>query len=217
MRPHLHTQIQVARRRAHRSGVAFARNAQPRTAGQSWRIPNFIGFRAAQEALAAASAARCANLSGAAAARAGNVEAHLARGLLDGSGAVANRASLRRTDRARTVAGFAGVEPRDLQLFHRAAHGIPKINFDLILQVAAGFLLLLHGPAAATAATEELAEEIAEAARAGAFASGTAKVASTTLEIHRGIIYDTYAYRPSSGIEIVAVKAVLVVHLPPLR
>src|SRR5260370_15814459 len=96
MRPHLDTQIQVARRRAHRSGVAFARNAQPRTARQSRRNPHFNGFRSAHAAFAAASAARRANLSRAAAARARNVEAHLARSLLDGSGALANRASLPR-------------------------------------------------------------------------------------------------------------------------
>src|SRR5260221_4549418 len=111
MRPHLHTQIQVARRRAHRSGVAFARNAQPRTARQSRRNPHFNGFRSAHEAFAAASAARAADLSGAAAARAGYVEAHLDRGLLDGYGAVANPASLRRTHHARTDAGLADVEP----------------------------------------------------------------------------------------------------------
>src|SRR5258708_20750367 len=114
MRPYLYAQIQIARRRAHRPGVAFARNTQARTVGQSRRNPHVDCFRAAHAPFSAARLAGRTTLSAPAATRAWNVEAHLAGSLLDGSAAVANRASLRRADRARAVAGFAGVEPRNL-------------------------------------------------------------------------------------------------------
>src|SRR5260370_29763961 len=116
MRPHFHTQIQIAPRRAHRSGVAFARHAQARTARQSRWNPYVDRFRPPHAAFAAASAAWRANLSRAAAPVTRNVEAHLARRVLDPSAAVANRASLRRSYRACAMAGFASVQPRDLQL-----------------------------------------------------------------------------------------------------
>src|SRR4029077_2650001 len=84
------------------------------------------------------------------------------------------------------------------------------------IQVAAGFLLWLHrGPPAASTA-KELAEKIAEAARAGAFASRAAKVESAEVEIHRGVVIPSAAWRRAPRIEIVAVEAVLVVHLPLL-
>src|SRR5712664_483705 len=216
MRPYLYTQIQIARRRAHRSGVAFARNTQARTIRQSRRNPHVDRFRAAHAPFPSAGSAWRANFSRAAATRARNVETHLAGGLLDGSAAVANRARLRRSDRARAMAGFAGVQPRDLQLLHPAADRIPKINFDLVFQVAAGFLLRLHGAPAATAAAKELAEKVAEAACAGTFASRAAKVESAEVEAHRGFVIASAAGRRGSWMEIVAVEAVLFVHLPLL-
>src|SRR4029077_9663088 len=216
MRPYLHAQIQIARRRTHRSRVSFTRTAQPRAVGQSRRNPQVDGSRATHAPFPAAGLAWRANLSGAAAARARNVETHLAGGLLDGSAAVANRAGLRRYDRARAVAGFAGIEPRHLQLLYRPAHGIPKITCYRVFQVAAGFLLRLHGAPAATATAKELAEEITETARAGAFAARAAKIESPEIEIHRGFVVAPAAGRRGPWMEIVAVEAVLVVHLPLL-
>jgi hypothetical protein len=78
------------------------------------------------------------------------------------------------------MAGFARIEPRDLHLLDRAVHRIPKINLDLVLQVAADFLLRLDGRTASTAAAKKLAEEVAEAAGAGAFASRAAKVTAAS-------------------------------------
>ncbi len=123
---------------------------------------------------------------------------------------------MRRSDGARAVAGFAGVQPRDLQLLHPAADGIPKINFDLVFQVGAGFLLRPHGAPAASATAKELAEKIAKAACAGTFASRTAKIESAEVEVHRGFVIASAALRRGPRIKIVAVEAMLVVHLPLL-
>src|SRR5258708_40007974 len=95
---------------AHGSGVGFARHAQARTARQSRWNPYVDRFRPPPTPFAAARAAWRANLSRAAATVARNVEAHLARGLLDRSAFVANRASLRRSYRACSMAGFASVQ-----------------------------------------------------------------------------------------------------------
>src|SRR5260370_33151497 len=214
MRPHFHTQIQIAPRRAHRSGVAFARYTQARTARQSRWNPYVDRFRPPHTPFAAARAAWRADLSRAAATVARNVEPHPARGLLDRSAAVANRASLRRSYRACAMAGFASVQPRDLQLLNSATHSIPEIDFHLILQVAPGFLLRCHRAAAASA--KELAEPIAGAACAPAFTSGTAKVEPTEVKIHRGVFIATAARRRGSRIKLIPVKAVLIILLPPL-
>src|SRR5882672_9146250 len=115
------------------------------------------------------------------------------------------------------MARFASVQPRDLQLLHGAAHRIPEINFDLILEVAAGFLLRLYSPAASAATPKKLAEQIAEAARPRAFPSGAAKIKPAKVEIHRGIVIASALWRRSPGIEIVAIESVLVIHLPLLR
>ena len=108
---------------------------------------------------------------------------------------------------------LARVQPRDLQLLHRTAHRIAKIDFDLVFEVAAAFPLWLHRPAAV--ATEKLTEEIAEvpAARAS-LRSASTKIESPEIKIHSGIA--TRVRGPCSRLEIVAVKAVLVVHLPLL-
>ena len=145
MRLHVHPQIQIACRRAHRSGVAFAGDANARAAGYACGNAHVDRFGAAQAAFAAARWADFADFAGAAAARAGNVEFHFARGLLDGSRAVAGGAGLRGADCARAVARFAGIEARDGQFLDGAAHGIPKVDFDLIFEVAAGFMLRFFG------------------------------------------------------------------------
>src|SRR4029077_11999808 len=160
--------------------------------------------------------ARCSNLSRPPAPRARHIKAHLAGRLLNRSAAITNRASLRRADRAGSMAGLASVQPRDLQLLHRPAHCIPEINLDLILKVAAGFLLRLDNTAAPATASEKLTEQIAEAARASAFASRAAKVESAKVKIHRGVVIASAMRRRRARIEIVAVEPVLIVHLPLL-
>ena len=48
-------------------------------------------------------------------------------------------------DCAGAVAILTGIETRDRNFFHRAAHSIPKSNFDTIFEVAAGLFLLTVG------------------------------------------------------------------------
>src|ERR1700736_119823 len=156
MRPHFHPQIEIAWGRAHRSRIAFPRHTQPRTAGQSRRNSYLDGFRAAHAPLAVAGGARCADFASAAATGTGNIEAHLARSLLNGARTVANGTSLRRSYGPGSVASLARVQPGDLEFLHGAANSVPEVDFDLVFEIAARLVLRLHGSAAAPA--EELAE-----------------------------------------------------------
>src|SRR5207245_9552576 len=113
------------------------------------------GSRAPHASVAALLRARSSTFSSAAAARAGHVDAQFAGGLLNGAGPIACWPGLCRTDRARAVAGFAGVHARDLQFFYAAAHCVPKINFEFIFERAAGFGFFFN--ACAAASTKELA------------------------------------------------------------
>src|SRR4029077_7829045 len=93
-------------------------------------------------------------------------------------------------------------------------HRIAKIDFDLVFEVAAAFLLRLHHPAAV--APEKLTEEIAEAPSARAsLRRASAKIESSKIEIHSGIGTGCAA-GPRALLKIVAVKPVLVIHLPLL-
>src|SRR5580692_6561502 len=199
MRLYVHAQIQIAWGRAHGSCVAFARDADAAATGYASGDAHVDRFGAAQTAFAAARWADLANFAGAATARAGNVEFHFAGSLLDG---------------ARAVARLAGVEARDGQFFDGAADGIPKVDFDLIFKVAAG--LVFRFLAAAAPAAEKLAEEIAETRVAALCSRAAAKIKAVEIEI------DTFAVLlPSSsrtaGRNVVAVEAVLVVHLTFFR
>src|SRR5258707_1548194 len=118
--------------------------------------------------------------------------------------------TLFRSHGACSMASAASVQPRDRELFHRATHGVPKTNLNLVFQVAAGFMLRLHCGATAPAA-EELAEEIAEAGSAAGRAGATAKIKSAEIKVD--VLLSAVAAR-STRREVVAVEAVLVVHLP---
>ncbi len=119
-----------------------------------------------------------------------------------------------RADRARAVAGVAGIEARDGQLLDGAANGIPKVDFDLIFEVAAGLMLRFFGSAAA--AREKLAEEIAETRGAALRARAAAEIKAAKIKIDAFAVLLRSASRPA-GRNVVAVKAVLVVHLTLLR
>src|SRR5262249_36314917 len=126
---------------------------------------------------------------------------------------------LRRPHCARSVARLARVQARNRQLLHRATNRVPKINLNLIFQVAArlvlGFLFR------ATPASEKLAKQIPEARsfRAAANTAGTRarrKIKSAKIEIDSrsaGI----FARWWCAALEVLAVKSVLVVHLPLFR
>src|SRR5579863_470414 len=110
------------------------------------------------------------------------------------------------------MARIARIETRDRQLLHCTTDSVPKIYFDLILEVAAGFLLWLF--AAASPASEKLAKEIAEAASAALCSGAAAKVKASENEIYAfavGFVPAASAWAARRN--VVAVKAVLVVHL----
>src|SRR5712692_2907595 len=110
------------------------------------------------------------------------------------------------------MARFASIHPRDRKLFHRPAHRVPEIDFQLVFQVAARFVLRLHRRAPAPAA-EKLAEEIAEARSAARRSRSAAKIKSVKIKVD--VLLPSMTAR-STRRKIVAVEAVLVVHLPLL-
>ncbi len=113
-------------------------------------------------------------------------------------------------DCARAVARVARVEARDGQFLDGAADGVPEVDFDLVFEVAAG--LVFGFRAAAPPAAEKLAEEIAKTCVAALRARAAAKIKAAKIEI------DVFSALLVSGPgtarrNIVAVKAVLVIHL----
>src|SRR5271169_4515427 len=120
-------------------------------------------------------------------------------------------ASLRGTDRARSVARVTSVESRDGQFLDGATNGIPKVDLDLIFEVAPGLMLRFFAAAAPTA--KKLAEEVAETCIAALRARATAKIKAAKIEIDAFSVLLRRASGPA-GRNIVAVKAVLIVHLP---
>src|SRR5882724_4845556 len=207
MRPHFDDQVEVARQSPHRTCVAFPWDANASAGRHACRNSHVDGFRATHAAFAATILARSAKFSSAAAARAWHVEAHFAGGLLNGSRPIACWTGLWRTDRARAVAGFAGVHARDLQFFYAAAHCVPKVNFEFVFERAAGFGFFFNARAAAS--TKELAEEIAKT-RAAAGCSAAAEIEPIEIKVDvavaacRGVV---------AGRSVLTVKAILVIHL----
>ena len=129
-----------ARRSAADSRIAAAGDAHARTGVGARRNAHVQRFHFLHAAFAAAVAADGTLAPGAAAACAGNLKSHLAAHLRGLSGAVARGADLfvaRRDPLA--MADAAGIEPREAQLFHRAAHGFGEGDVDLIFEVRAGF------------------------------------------------------------------------------
>src|SRR5579883_2623342 len=212
VRMHNDAEIQVARGRAQGAGVPLAGNANARAIIHAGRNADVDGFIASNTSFAAASFASGADFAGAAATSTGDIETHFAGGLLNRAGAVAHRAGVGSADGASAAAGFASVHARNLHFLDGAAHGVPKIDFDLIFEVAPGFHFRL-GRSAAAADIEELAEEIAEAG-APARASSAAKIEAFEIEIDsRFARTRSGAGARSAGREIIGVKAVLVIHL----
>ncbi len=119
---------------------------------------------------------------------------------------------MRSADGASAAAGFASVHARNLHFLDGAAHGVPKIDFDLVFEIAPGFHFRF-GRSAAAADIEELAEEIAEAG-APARASSAAKIEAFEIEIDsRFARMRSGTSAGPAGREIIGVKAVLVIHL----
>src|SRR5207247_336960 len=142
------------------------------------------GFRPPHASFATAGPARGAQFARSAAARAWHVEAHLARGLLDGTGAMAGRARLRRAHRPGAVTGFARVHSGDRELLHRAAQRVPEFNLDLVFQVAARLVFRPTDVAAPRA--KKLAEKVPETRPAARPARSPAQTNSAKSKTHPG-------------------------------
>src|SRR5882672_3558438 len=212
-----HAQVQIARRSAHRPRVAFSRNAHSRAVRDSGRYTYIDRLRTPHSPFASARLADGSKLARSAAARARHVELHLAGLLLNRSRSMASRARLRRAHRSCSMTGLAGIQARDGEFLHRAAHGIPEIDLDLVFQVAARFVLRFHRGTSA-AATEKLAEEITEACSAARCSRPAAEIESTEVKINIWrFAVPSLTSSGSAGRNVVAVKAVLVVDLPLLR
>ncbi len=180
-------EIEIARRSTHRSCIAFARNAHASAVCNASRNAYVNRFVVAHAAFAAARLASRAQFARAPASVAGNVEAHFARCLLNRSAAVASGADLRSPHRSRAVAGLAGIEPGNLNFLYGAAHRIPKIDFEAVFQVGAGFGFFLY--CAAAPPTEKAAEEIAKAAAPGTPARSPTEIKTIKIEIYAATCY----------------------------
>src|SRR3984885_536175 len=143
MRGHFRDDIEIARRRAADSRIAAAGDSDTRTGIGARRNAHVERFHFLHAAFAAAIAAHGTLVPGAAAAGAGDLKSHLAAHLGGLSGAVARGADLvvARRD-ALAVADAAGIESREAQFFHRAAHGFGERDVDLIFEVGAGLALV---------------------------------------------------------------------------
>src|SRR5260370_1957776 len=111
------------------------------------------------------------------------------------------------------MARLASIQSRDPKLYHRTAHGIPESDLELVFQVAAGFGRRFH-PGASASTAEKLAEEIAKARSAARRARAAAKIKSPKIKVDAGLsVARARSSRPARW-KVVAVEAVLVVHLP---
>ena len=153
--------VEVARRRSHGSGIAFAGHAQPGTALSTGRYANFHHFGMGQPAVAVAGGANVLEPSLAVASRAGEVELHIARHLsyIPGTTALGtgNRPGFIASG---AVAGGALVVAGDFDFGLSAADGLPETDVQSVFEVGA-FLRFRFGLLAG-AAVEELAEDVFE-------------------------------------------------------
>src|SRR5271165_2217387 len=100
------------------------------------------------------------------------------------------------------MARVARLQASDRQAFHRAAYGFPKADLDLIFEVGAGLDVPLRF-SHASAASEKLAEQIAEIG-----AAGSAEVEAAKVKMH--VAAGFFRRRSASPL---GVEAELVVHL----
>src|SRR5271165_5892262 len=165
--------VQVARRRAHRAGIAASGQANALAIARAGLDAHLQRFRTFHAAFPMTGWADGAVLAAAAAARTGNVELHTAALLRDVSLAVALRTFAGLLDKALPATMSADLEARNVKLQLGALDRLPEADVDLIFQVGAG-LGMLHRLGCA-APVEDAGEDIAETTAAAAGApSGSA-------------------------------------------
>src|SRR6185437_8534314 len=125
-----------------------------------------------------------AELSAAAAPRAGHLKTHIAAGLRHAARAAARRASFLFSGlEAASVADVTDIKPRKTELLHGAAHRFRERNVDLVLKIGAG-LVFAYRLLRRSRAAEKLAEKIAKTSTAGALSAAPAEVESTEIEMN---------------------------------
>src|SRR5205814_3137501 len=119
------------------AGISFARQANALAIARAWLDAHLQRLSVVDHAFAAAHAAIRPRFAGTIAARAGDIELHVAGFLRDLASAIAFRASAGSLDVAVAAAVLAGVVARYVQAQHAAANRRPARHVDLVLKVAA--------------------------------------------------------------------------------
>src|SRR6185437_554847 len=159
MRPDLDDQIQVARRAALRSRVAFARKPDTLPIARAGLNAELQRLALGDGAFAAAHRAGILHLAGPAAARALDVELHPSAHLRHLARAVALGALHAAPGDRPAMTGRARLLPLNLQPRHSATHRCPEVHVHLILEVGSRLR-----PARLLFARKDAAEDVAEAA-----------------------------------------------------
>src|ERR1019366_2913968 len=222
MRFHFGRDVQIARGCAHCAGIAFGGNAQAGTVAGAGRNADFHAFRVGDASLSAAGGAGVAQLAGAAASRATEVELHGAGHLADVSRAFALLAGgFAGAGGTGAVAGIADLVACDIHTRLGAFDGLPEVDVHHVLEVAALFGFDVGG---FVTTAEELREDVAETAGAGFMtpaAGGRAarsgrhigEVETAEIEMRTGLPSASRATRTAgAGKTVLGIKAELVVH-----
>src|SRR6185312_2681896 len=179
--------VEIAGGGAHGAGVALAGDAQTRAIFGSGGDADFDHLFVGDASIAVAVGARVLDAALAFAARAGEIELHIARHLLDVPGAVALRAG----DGARVITAGAVTDAAqlvagDFNFGLEASDGLPERNVEAVLEVGALFGGGVRFGLIAAAA-EELAEDVFERAAGGGATAGSAAVAAVAGGLGLGV------------------------------
>src|SRR4029077_3338580 len=180
---HFHDDVEIARRPAMHSGVSSSGHTHARAGLRAGRNAHVERLDARQAPFAAAVPADGVQPPSAAAARAGNLKAHLAAHLLSLAGPAACGAHFFIAwHETGAVADVAHIEASEGDLLHGPAHGLCKSDVNLILEVVA-LLLLLRG-LGCSSPPEELAEEIVKTGAASSRCGASAKIKTAEIEVN---------------------------------
>src|SRR5579872_645959 len=133
-----HDHVQVTRRPAIETGIAFSRDADALAVPRARFNPHFQLFAALDHAFAAASRAPGTIFPGTVTPGTHHVELHAPAGLRDFSFASALRTGLRAFQITAPVAVAACIATRDAQAQHRPSDRLPESHVDLVLEIGAG-------------------------------------------------------------------------------
>src|SRR6266404_4997201 len=198
----LHDDVEIARRPAIQSRIAFACDAYALAVARARLNADLERFGAHDHALTVACRTDALRLAGAVAAWALHVELHASAGLRDLSTAVALGTRSHSADRSFAAAIATGVLTRDVDAHYRAANRVPEPDIDLVLKIRPRFRMCADS-SPGTASAKHAGENIAEAAAttAGALSASSAaaeigKIKSAEIK-WRALAAGTAAWRRS--------------------